>query len=178
MRIDFGHPWFLLLLTVIPAVWLILRRSLRDFERGQQLLMAGSRTLILILLILAISQIRWTYSSDRTAHVFVVDTSGSMSPEELIQAHDFVNRAWKVRQQDLVRVVTFAATPQVLELSPTARNVPDFTPATGETAKATDIAAAIRLALTLMPDDCAKQITLLTDGNETKDEAAKEIAHA
>src|SRR5215472_1050138 len=164
MRIDFGHPWFLLLLAVVPGVWLVLRHSLRDFERGQQLLMAGSRTLILVLLILAISQIRWTYASDRTAHVFVVDTSGSMSQDELNLAHDFVNRAWKARQEDLVRVVTFAATPHVVDFSPTSRNVPDFTPSTGLEASATDIAAAIRLALSLMPDDSAKQITILSDG--------------
>jgi len=178
MRIDFGHPWFLLLLAVIPAVWMALRYSLRDFERKQQIMMATSRTLILVLLILAVSQVRWNYSSDRTTHVFLVDVSGSMGPGEIGRAHDFVNQAWKSRNEDVMHVVVFADTPRELEFSPTARNVPDFIAATGSAALGTDLAAAIRLGLSLMPDDAAKQITILSDGNETKEEALAEIAHA
>src|SRR5437016_1668412 len=120
MRIDFGHPWLLLLLVVIPAAWMALRYSLRDFERKQQILMATSRTLVLLLLILAVSQIRWNYSSDRTTHVFLVDVSGSMGAAEITKAHDFVNQSWKSRNQDLMHVVVFADTPKELEFSPTA----------------------------------------------------------
>src|SRR5205085_3423689 len=79
---------------------------------------------------------------------------------------------------DLMHIVVFADTPKELEFSPTARNIPDFVAATGSAELGTDLAAAIRLGLSLMPDDAAKQITILSDGNETKEEALAEIAHA
>ena len=177
---DFGAPWYLLLLLVLPVVIWWSRSSLAGLSATRRYTAVGLRLFVLLLLILALAETRFLKRNDRLALLFVIDRSESIPADKRAAALQYVNATSQGRDalsEDLVGVVTFGKTAGI-EWIPKAEDVDIESYATLIEPDGTDIAAGIRLAVAAFPDGVGKRIVLLTDGNETGGNVLEEIRKA
>jgi uncharacterized membrane protein len=179
---EFGSPWWLLILLVIPMIILLSRRSLAGLGPVRRWIAITLRCLLVILLALSLAELRLRKSSENLTVIFVVDRSLSIPPE--IDPGDPLkeDKRWKRVQRfiadsvfkrgtghelDQAGVIAFGRRPR-LALPPSTVDKLLLTPelVEGIDANYTDIGAAIKLALASFPESASKRIVLLSDGNE------------
>ena len=174
--LDFEAPWLLGLLLLLPVVWLVGRRSVAALGRWRGLATLLLRTLVLALLVLALAQAQMVRTSERVTVLFLLDQSLSI-PEGQRQAMiEYVNAAILEhrRRDDSSGVIVFGREPAI-EIPPFDDDVqlassieslldPEYT----------NLAAALKLAQASFPEDAAKRIVLVTDGNENLGDAREE----
>lgn len=168
--VGFDRPLVLVLLAPVLVLMLYavgLRR--RRLPVGPVVL----RSVITLSLILALAGVRLNLPVDRLAVAFLVDRSDSISAENRAAQETFIRQAVAgLRPEDEWAVITFGAEPLVdRSLAPGSQfsgiaSVPD--------GSRTDIEAAVRLAMGLLPPDRARRLVLLTDGNENQGEAMRQ----
>jgi uncharacterized membrane protein len=131
----------------------------------------GLRAAVALLIVLGLAGVTWTRAVDRLQVFFVLDASDSVALDTRVRAQRALREAAKAMgKEDRAGLIVFGAEPN-LE-SPLARGpVADKAPETAN-GRATDIGAALRLALASLPEEGARRIVLLTDGNETRGSAA------
>lgn len=194
-RITFGQPWaLLLLLGLIPLVWSSYK-PLRVLGPVRCWIVLVLRSAVIVLLILALADARTYKDDDSQTVIIVLDRSYSIpqemanvdQPEGEVQRDlrfdrlaEAIREATRQRpnRRDRLAVVTFGKRPRLefpaAELSEldlrTLSDPPDRT--------ATDIAAAIRLALASFPEGAGRRILLISDGNENRGDALKEAKTA
>jgi len=54
-HVDFNSPWYLLLLLLAPALWIVSYRSLAGLGNIRRLIAISLRTLVLLLLVFALA---------------------------------------------------------------------------------------------------------------------------
>ncbi len=173
--------WILLLVGIVLLVlegilWLrtspAVIRQVRGLGRAQPVL----RVVVVGFLLLALAGLEITRGGRDLAVVFTLDLSNSVSTAERQRALNLARAAAATRHQgDRFALVTFGAAPIVAEgLSETPR----LAPAARPSAQRTDIGAAIRTALGLLPPSGARRIVLMTDGQDTAGGAAEAAALA
>jgi Mg-chelatase subunit ChlD len=162
-----AHPWALALLPlVILAVTLGRRRS---GSRWRVAAVLRAATLALLIVALSGPSIRAPLTGVNV--VFAVDRSLSIPPADQRAQAAFLHEALaRMRPGDRAGVITFAgrallrapveAHPAIDELGPALD--PD----------ATDIGAALDLALRMLPEEGARRIVILSDGAENRGDAA------
>lgn len=130
------------------------------------------RCIVCILLIFAISGMNLKQYADVTTTIFAIDLSAS-TQEQRQKAEQFMNEAQKTKQQsDHVGVISFGKK-AVVEQNPAKE--PYFSqPQSYVDESATDIANVLRLSSAILPEDTRKRIVLLTDGEETMEDAMLE----
>lgn len=154
----------LLLLVLIPIFYIGFPRQ--RYRRVRDISSLILRTTIVFLVVLALAGAEIVQSADRLAVVFVVDVSDSMGTDAQASAFNFIEDTLPdMSPDDMAGIVVFGADAQVArsmsntrELSP-IRAVTD----TGNT----DLAEAVRLGLALFPDDSARRMVVLSDGQVT-----------
>lgn len=184
-----GEPRLFVVLAVFPLLAWSLVRSLADLPWQQRLLSLAFRVALLGTMALALARPFRTAETARVCTVLLVDVSDSVSDEALEEARHAVKDALAARPaDDLVKVVTFARRPRLLdlgdahELPPVGALRHDKAPPSagaGDRAGAgTDIAAALDLAYGLFPPGYVKRVALVTDGLETDGDVLAEAARA
>jgi uncharacterized membrane protein len=170
--IDLTHPWFLSLLAALALLPLGHRRSLTGFGRAQRSACILIRTLILTLIVLALSGVRALVPSSEVSVVFLVDASASISAEAAKAAREFVGSALGAqRSGDTAGVAGFGRAAEVWQ-PPLENAALEDWPALGDS-KASDIGHALDFASALFPADQSRRVVLLSDGNETAGDAVK-----
>ena len=180
--VEFLQPWWLLLLGTLPLFWLLGRRNLGSRRRWLSL---GLRCLLVACLVAALAEPRLAIPYKNTTVLFVLDRSLSVPEEPDADGQDrrwlrlrgFINDSVRQRpagrERDKVGLIVFGRRPR-LELLPGDAprfNLTEITsPIDGH---ATDIAAALQLALATFPEGSARRIVLLSDGNENRGNAAE-----
>lgn len=169
--LGFERPellWLLLLAVPLTALAFWSRRRIPLFRR---LLALGLRLLLLVSIVLALSGITWLTAVDALGVVFVLDRSASVGGSGQAQAEAFVQEALKDQgPDDRSGLVVFGAEGMV-ETEPRAElefHGVEATPSPHQT----DIAAGLRLATALLPSDRARRLVVLTDGEQTRGDAA------
>ncbi len=178
MRLLFAQPLVLLALLLVPVlVWLGLR-TLPPTRRSR--IIVTLRAVAVTLLILALAGTSLGLPERNLSVVFLLDASDSLSALGRQEAEAWVRQAYGAAgSTERAGLILFGKEPlveqdvgSVGELGPLLSR-PDAT--------ATDIPAAIRLALALFPEGAQKRIVLLSDGNNNSgdlDEAARLAAAA
>ncbi len=137
------------------------------------------RTAVIVLVVLALAELQTVRTSDDLTTIFLLDRSQSIPQQwqgRMLQYINAANRTQK-RPDDLSGVVVFGADARV-ESPPTRNPGPMATienPVNGEN---TDLAAAIKLALASFPEDTARRLVILSDGNENRGEAIEQAIAA
>lgn len=176
-----GSPWLLLLLAVVPAMWWIGRKSLADVRGWQALAAIGTRSLIVVLIVLALAETQMRRTSEKVAVIYVLDQSLSIGPQQRRAMFDYVAREVQehrnAKRGDRAGVVVFGRQ-AMLEVAPVDADLPwliksEAMPA--GYADATSLAAALKLAQSALPVDAARRIVVVSDGNENIG-AARQIA--
>jgi uncharacterized membrane protein len=116
-------------------------------------------------------------TTDQLNVLFLVDTSDSISLANKARAWQYVQDAVRAAdKQDRYGVITFGGSP-ALEIPLGTNPLPAKAPIAAD-GRATDIGAAIRLALAAFPREGAKRIVLLSDGNENEGSAREAAERA
>ncbi len=166
--ISFEQPWFLLGLLLLPLLWWTARRgaSLVDLDDRRRTVALTLRLVIVASLVLALSGMRLVKSSAANCVLFVIDASYSMSRADRDRALEFVNQSVRnMKGQDRVGVLTVGADAR-LAYPPEekAKVVADISIPDGSQ---TNLARGVAVALSYFPENTARRIVLVTDGNET-----------
>ncbi len=182
--LRFAEPGYLLLLLTLPAFWWISRKSLAGLPPMRRTLALLLRIGIALLLILALARVQWRSTSDRVAVYFVLDWSDSIPTrppdlrEEILGYVQAVAKSARREraEPDLTGLIYFGDDATV-EHPPSPMPPPHERQAVVE-ADGTDIAAALRLALSTFPGGVRRRIVLVSDGNQNRGDVLAEVEAA
>jgi Ca-activated chloride channel homolog len=176
------EPKTLGLILLAPLLLFVLGRSLADLPWQQRVLSVILRIAFVVLLALGLARLARTAETQKVATVFVVDVSDSVEDESIEEARRAVQAAIEARgSDDVVRLVTFAKRPRLVDLGEDGRHpvVPSAADLRHGTAEAlqklgvdkpgagTDVQAAMQLAYGVFPPGYLKREVVITDGVET-----------
>lgn len=159
--------WLLLAVPIVVMPWV----SRRRLSRRRWVVAVGLRLALLVTVVLALCELTIRRTVDDLAVVFVLDQSASMGADARQQGVDFVRSALDARgPNDQAAVVVFGAEAMVeAELSDDL----DFHQVeAAPSPHHSDLAAGLRLGTALLPADRARRLVLLTDGEQTRGDAA------
>lgn len=176
--IQFTNPIYLILLPVlIYFTWRITKASLADLPPSRKRLALGLRIAIIALTVLAVSGIQIVRSSKHLAVTFVLDVSDSVPKEKQQEALDYVRQALKTKRDgDYIGLIVFGTDASV-EIAPDKVAKVDRIYSIPSRSY-TDVSQALALAVASFPEDAAKRIVLLSDGNENIGKALDQAAIA
>ncbi len=182
--LSLARPEWLLVMLAVPLFVLLTLRAARGRPRAGDWAALVARTLLLALIALSLAAPRIERESKGRSTAYVLDLSESMPPDALAQAGEFVKRSASLRtDDDDVAFVVFADGAAVevpfARVSATRRAdtaVVDPTHVASQIGRAeSDIEAGLRLARAGFPPGGARRIVVLTDGNETRGDAAAAV---
>jgi von Willebrand factor type A domain len=171
--VHFDQP--LLLLLFIPIgilVFLTWKRMSLPFPRTQRNLILASRLLLFILIVTALAGASIPVPISQQAVVFVGDISASTTTQQAFIEQWINNAIQHKRPEDQVGIVAVGRNALVEQTVRTQVNFSQFesTPDTNYT----DLAAGLRLAAAILPQDSQKRIVLLSDGQQNLEDALQE----
>lgn len=173
MMLTFAQPAGLLLLLMVPALLYLTLRSHRAMRARRMYTALGVRILLVMLLAMALAEPRLRGAADRLSVAFLVDLSDSVGGAAEDRALRFVADAiGTMPGGDRAAIVTFGREPLVERASSEARDITEF--ASVPDRSATDLAAALRVGLGVLPTDGARRLVVLSDGNENLGQAREE----
>ena len=180
----FVSPWWLIALVLAPLVYVIGRKSLSGLGPVRRWVAIGARTLVVVLIALALAEPRVQRPSENMAVIFVVDRSASV-PRDLQkgQSGDLKDMRWariqeviegsvsdryKLNRGDQFGVLMFGKRPKLAYPPTPVLGLNNKINETGVVLDEnyTDIGAAIKLALASFPEGTGKRVVLVSDGNQ------------
>jgi uncharacterized membrane protein len=167
--ISFGNPWWLVLIPLLvpPLIWASYR-SLAGLGAVRRALAILFRTAVITLIVLALAELQSVRRTDRLTTMFLIDASNSVPREAQKAALDYVTEASKKRRrEDLAGVVVFGKEPRV-EVPPAPSELNLLGIESSIDNENTDVGAAVKLALATFPEDTARRIVVISDGNENR----------
>src|SRR5437764_1944930 len=171
--LTFEHPLLLLLLVPIGIlVYLAWRNMSLPFPRGQRWLILGCRLALFSLTICALAGVAWSQPVSRQSVVFVGDISASTGTQRAF-IEQWINAALKHKgPDDQVGIVAVGRNALVEQAVQRQIDFSHFesTPDTNYT----DLAAGLRLAAAILPQDSERRIVLLSDGQQNLEDAQQE----
>ena len=173
LPISFEQPAYLLLLLALPLLFLLARRSRSGLERGRAVTAVILRALLFVSIVFALAEARWVSRSSRAATIFVLDQSHSIPLELQKAALDWTKeQLGKLPKEDLAGVIVFGAE-AMIEIPPDPRPALNSTSCI-ITRSASNLGAALRLALAVFPKGYQRRVVLISDGNENRGYALAE----
>ena len=171
---DFRAPLFLILLAAIPLLILVQRSARLSTVKWRKNATFILRGAALFCAILALANLHRTHKEQRLAVAFLLDTSESIPRAQHEEARKQINAAVaKLKPTDQFGIIGFAKETSVLleirqkqdHLLDSASTVSLETLAE-QTARrdGTDILAALKRAIALLPDNHHRRIVLFSDG--------------
>lgn len=189
LPLELTRPWMLWgLLFALPVLLYSAWVSLVDFSARQRLVSLGIRSLMVVLLVLALAGLNRLDPTSRRFVVFAVDESLSIGAEARKTALRYLDKAARQASGHEVRFLPFASRPRGLSTElpasrgEVARPSDGVSPADGDSFRGSeqdreyrmgsDLASAIQVAAASIPPSFVPRIVLLSDGNQTRGEAA------
>jgi len=177
-RMAIEHPGLALglALVLVPLVWWVGYRNLAALGTGRRWAALGLRTAVVVLLILAVAEMRAIRTSDRLTVFFLLDLSQSIPLEIRSRMIEYVNQAVERhrRPRDRAGVIVFGRE-AAIELPPFDESIPlAATPGSPVDPEYTNLAGAMRLAQATFPEDAARRVVILSDGNENLGDALEQ----
>ena len=167
---DFQTPLFLILLVVVPVLILVQRRTHLGTTKWRKSVTFCLRGTALLCAIFALANLHRTDKEQRLAVVFLIDTSESVSPSQHEEVLKQINAAVaKLKPTDRFGVIGFARETSVLteirqkqdqSLAVVLETIAEQT----MQRDGTDLIAALKRAIALLPDDYHRRIVLFSDG--------------
>jgi Mg-chelatase subunit ChlD/uncharacterized membrane protein len=137
------------------------------------------RTLIVSLLVAMLAEPTLQLPANNLAVAFLMDRSDSITPSMQADEEQWLATSLKSKaDRDQAAVITFAGEPVVDRALSTDTEAPRLSPSSNVSPSATDIAAAIRAGLAVLPPTAARRLVLLSDGQENQEQAQTAAALA
>ncbi|HUE70741.1 MAG TPA: VWA domain-containing protein [Pirellulaceae bacterium] len=176
---ELTHPLRLLGLAVLPLLAWYFYKSLVDLPRWQRGWSLGIRSLIVLLLVLALAGLTWLHPTHEPFVVFVVDQSVSVGDEGRKGADEFLTAALKEVGNKPFHLIPFAAQPELptKEVTKKESGVRGQEPGAASP-PGTNLEAALEAAVASLPPGYVPQVVLLSDGNQTQGDALRAALRA
>jgi uncharacterized membrane protein len=185
MALEFGRPWFLLLLLLVPLMALWFRRARGGPLPWADRLALALRTVLVAALACALADLRFVQARKGRATALVQDISESIPDEARAAAAKSVER-WLLDRDPEHEDVSYLVFAGGTGIETPFRGLGGLRPEdlrpldparVGSVLDrgATDVEAALRAAQASFPPESAARLVLLTDGNENRGEAAEAI---
>jgi uncharacterized membrane protein len=182
LQIDFDQPWYLLLLLLVPILWIFSFKSLSGLGPYRRLFALGFRTLVFTLLVLALAGVQLLKVSERVTVLYLLDQSESIPKATREAMLQYVMKDVEAHRrtgdlqsasEDKAGVIVFGreATIEHPPFADSIRAVGMLESLYELRTDATNIASALKLAQASFPEDTAKRIVIVTDGNENLGDA-------
>ena len=179
LKLDFDDPAYLWLLALVPVIWIWSYRSLSGLGGARRLLALLLRTTVVALLVLSLANVQLQRTTERMTVIYLLDQSASIPAAQREAMVDYVVEEVSLHRDDgrgdRAAVIVFGREAHI-EVPP----LDDDLPLVGRLestfdlrADATNLAAAMKLAQATFPEDSARRIVLVTDGNENIGDAQK-----
>ena len=169
-------PVALILLLVLPLIWYI-GFPRHAFRRRRDISSLMLRTVIIVLLVLALAGLQHIKAVDRLAVVFLVDASDSMGSDSEDRQLEFIRDAIADKQPDDEWAALLFGDNAVPETDfSQVGEIENFAAIPQTTG--TDIANAIQTALSMFPADASRRIVVLSDGQATGGDAVARAQRA
>ncbi|PJF29389.1 MAG: hypothetical protein CUN52_08665, partial [Phototrophicales bacterium] len=162
----FTTPSALLLLLIILPVVAYVGFPRNKFRRVRDVSSLALRMVLFILLTMALAGAQLVQSANRSAVVFLIDMSDSLGTVAQTSAEAYIREALQtMRPDDLAGIIVFGADAQVVRAMSNSRELAPIRnrPNGGNT----NIEAAIRLGLALLPQDAVRRMVIFSDGYQT-----------
>ena len=171
LTLGFDRPEYLLLLLLVPVLWVLSYRTLASLGRVRRLLAIALRTIVLLLIVAALSEMQLERVSEKVTVIYVLDQSESIPRAKRDLMQEYVVRDARThrdsKRNDRAGVIVFGRD-AAIEVPPYDDDVPDTGAfeASLDRRDATNLESALKLAAASFPEDTAKRIVIVTDGNE------------
>lgn len=177
MSFAFDSPWYLLLLLLLPVIWVTSYRSLAGLGRWRRLWAIAFRSLVLLLLVLALADMQYQRKNDSMTVLYLLDQSMSIPEDHRRVMQEYVNESvaehLREEKEDRVGVIVFGRDAEV-ETPPLDYFVELNNLTSLLDPQYTNLESALQRARALFPEDTAKRIVVVTDGNENLGDALSE----
>ena len=166
MSLAFDRPLVLALAPLcaglVYAMWRSSRVYMPPRRRRASLVL---RVLIVTLLVAALAEPRVRLPANDLAVALLLDRSDSVVPSVQTDEERWLSEALSSKaQQDQAAVISFGGEPVVDRALSTDPDPPRLSPAENVEPGATNIAAALRAGLAILPPSAARRLVLLSDG--------------
>ena len=168
---SFDRAW-LLFFTPLPFVWVAW--EWRNSGRRHALVLKAAAILAVIL---ALAEPRLTVYETKVALAVLVDTSASVSSQDLANASAMATQIEKSRGRNWTQVLPFARTTRTPAPSEGGKAW-HFQHAPREQAHATNLEIAVREAAGTLPAGLVPRILLISDGNENSGSVTRAVWQA
>lgn len=173
MKIELQQLWWLLLIVPAFAFVLYVSHKGQFASKLRKKCHTTMRLVLCLILILAMANPILSIQANTTTTIFAIDASDSIQKQdETIQT--FLEEAQKAKEKkEHIGLISFGKR-AVVEQAPSGdTNI--TTDRLAEVDKtATNIEGGLQTATSLLPADTGKRVVLLSDGNETTDDALKQ----
>jgi uncharacterized membrane protein len=177
--VSFANPWALLLLLTLPLWGAVAWPQRNPYRRVRETASLIVRAAIILLLILVLAGARQVRTSHDLATVFLLDDSDSVGGAGREAGLTYIRQAMAAMEpEDRAGVVVFGGDALVERPVSANSRLDDLTSA--PIRRYTNLAGAIRLGLTLFPDDAARRMVIMSDGGANLGDArqAAQLARA
>ena len=199
-QLELTRPFFLIAMLSLPVVVYFFYRTLVDLPRRQMIVSTVIRSIVILLLVLAMAGLTLLNPTQELFVIFALDESLSVDDESSKSASEFINRAVEKAGNNGYMILPFAAAPKesTKELAEqddenNAASLGNGDSLNGETdsliaasgtsaadnaRKGTNIQAALEVAAAGIPPHYVPRVVLLTDGNETDGDSRRAALNA
>jgi uncharacterized membrane protein/Mg-chelatase subunit ChlD len=181
IEIGFVHPWYLTLLVLLPLLWGFSFHSLAGLGRYRRLFALAFRSAVFLLIVLALAEVQTLRTSDKLTVTYLLDQSASIPVAQRQAMLEYVRQAVarhrNAEREDCAGIIVFGRE-AVIEVPPFDDDLPRLDLASAQRLRtdATNLAAALKMAGATFPEDSAKRVVVISDGNENLGDA-RAIAH-
>jgi Ca-activated chloride channel family protein len=166
---TFVHPWMLLLVP-IPTLWLAY--SWRNVTRHLTLIL---KALSFVVILLALAEPTITLAQTKTGVVVLVDTSASITPDDLAHASSIVADVARHKHGNWMKLVPFARDTRTILPEETSAGL-RLVNTSSEAGNGTDFETALTDSVAMVPPGHIPRIVLISDGNENEGSTSRAIA--
>ncbi len=166
---TFVHPWVLLLVP-LPMFWLAY--SWRSVTRHLTFIL---KALSLAAILLAFAEPTITLPQTKTGAVILVDTSTSITRDDLARASSMVAEMARHKHGNWMRVIPFARDTRRIRPDELSGGL-HFINTSNSAGNGTDFEAALTDSIAMMPPGHIPRIVLISDGNENEGSTSRAIA--
>ncbi|QDV22436.1 glutamine amidotransferase [Aureliella helgolandensis] len=169
---SYEYPFALLLLILIPVLWWGSFRSLSSLGNGRRWAALTFRSLVLLLIVFALAGIQWVWISNTVSVIYLLDQSDSIprAKRDIMLEYAIENVAAhrNYERGDRSGLIIFGRE-AAIEFPPYDDDLPHVAGVESYLGRtdATNLESALKLAQASFPEDAAKRIVIVTDGNET-----------
>ncbi|MGD1092966.1 MAG: VWA domain-containing protein [Bryobacteraceae bacterium] len=163
---TFDRVW-VLAIAWIPLAWMIY-----EWRRTTRRVPLALKALSLVAILIALAEPRLNVNETKVALAVLVDTSASVSQNDLQRESQLANTIAGERGRNWLRVIPFARSTRSLESSEDQRPF-HLQLTSGENGRATDLEAAVREAVASLPAGMVPRVALVSDGKQNKGSIAR-----